>query len=157
MEKFTKSLFLVLLALCFSVSLTSCGGDDDDPKPDEPVGNTIIGQWGLSVTQTDTDGSIYSLRMDLTFNKDYTGSIVETWTSQSRAATSNTYAMNFNWSTTSDANGNDILKVSYVSGDHNTELFYGTSSTALWTRQYVLTGTILNIYGGDGVWVFNKK
>lgn len=65
--------------------------------------------------------------------------------------------MDFYWSITSDANGNDIMRVSYVSGDKNTELFYGDINTALWTRQYVVTGNILNVYTDGGVWVFHKK
>ncbi|MCM1521871.1 MAG: type IV secretion protein Rhs [Muribaculaceae bacterium] len=33
MEKFLKSLFLVLITLTLSVSMTACGGDDDDDEP----------------------------------------------------------------------------------------------------------------------------
>lgn len=33
MEKFIKNLFMVMILAAFSVSFTSCGGDDDDDEP----------------------------------------------------------------------------------------------------------------------------
>ncbi len=143
---------LLLMAILSGVVSTSCSSDDND----EPKAQSIVGKWELyeSYEEDDETGSI---QMVLTFNSDYTGSIDETWRYQSRASQVENYHMDFNWSTTTNSNGSDILKISYVSGDKETELFPGYSTTVLWTREYVLTGKILNIYGGDGVWVFNRK
>lgn len=136
------------------VSLTSCGKDNSDPEPDpEPIDmSDITGTW--IHTETSSDGNA-TVSMRLTFNKNYTGSIIEDWMFQSKASSTETYSMQFEWSTIRD-NGNDMLKVSYVSGDKQTELFPGSAGTVLWSRQYVRTGNILNIYQGSGVWVFNK-
>lgn len=166
-ERLTKNRFfksvryagMLFLAL-FALVVTSCGGDDNDdpePVPDAPqTTNGLVGTWSLTETASDETGS-GSLTMTLTFNADNTGSIVEDWYITSRASSRETYSMSFSWSVTSDSNGNDILRISYVSGDKNTEIFPGSSTTVLWTRQYVLTGNILNIYGGSGVWVFNRR
>lgn len=145
------------LALAFVVMLTtfmtaSCSKEEDDPS----ASGTLKGTWVLEETSAGS-GYAISLKMTLTFRGDNTGSIVENWVTETRASNSETYEMNFSWSTTSDSNGNDILRVSYVSGDQNTELFTGSGSTALWNRQYVVTGNILNVYGDDGVWVFHRK
>lgn len=148
-NKLYKWVTVVMLVVASALSLSSCGNDE----PDEV---TLIGTWEFSNTVSDEDGTS-SLKMVLTFKSNNTGSIVETWSTKSKASSNETYSMNFSWATATDANGNDIMKISYVSGDKNTELFYGYSNTALWQRQYVLTGKILNIYDGDGVWVFNKK
>jgi len=151
LAKFTGILVIMLTTLM----ATSCGGDDDKDEPSNSA--SITGTWTFEETLTDEDGST-SLMMTLIFNKDNTGSIVEVWNTESRASGSNTYSMEFSWSSTTNSNGDNILSVSYVSGDKNTELFPGSSSTALWKRQYVVTGKILNIYDGDnGVWVFNKR
>lgn len=149
-NKIYKFVTIMLLVVLTGISVSSCGGND------EPKGATIVGKWECYEVTSDDDGES-SVQMMLTLNKDMTGSIVETWTTQTRAFSNEVYSMDFSWATSSDSNGNDILKVSYISGDKNTELFYGNSNTVLWTRQYVLTGNILNIYGGDGVWVFKRK
>lgn len=152
-------LLVVILTAFFT---TSCGGDDKDDEPDNPNPGTelgsIIGTWVYEESSYDPeDKETASMVMTLKFNSDYTGSVVEDWT-YSRASSHYSYSMNFSWSTTSDSNGNDILRVSYVSGDQGMmDLFPGSDNTVLWTRQYVLTGNILNIYGGNGVWVFNRR
>lgn len=138
------------LVMMTAAMFSSCS-NDDEPKED-----SIVGKWEYTETETTEDGSI-SISMTLTFKSDKTGSIVENWSINTRASSNRQYSMDFSWSTTSDSNGNDILKVSYVDGDKNTELFPGSASTVLWSRQYVQTGKILNIYSNDGVWVFNKK
>lgn len=148
MTKSIKFLAILIVGLIASVCTSSCSKDDDEIK------DSLVGKWEFKVTETYEDGT-ESLQMILIFNSNHTGSIEENWSDDARS--SSTYKMNFQWATSKDSNGNDILKVSYVSGDKNTELFYGTSATALWTRQYVLTGNILNIHSGDGVWVFNRK
>ncbi len=122
---------------------------------DEPEEDNIVGKWEYSESEID-DNYSYAAKMILTFKKDKTGSIVESYQEEETRASSE-YRMNFSYSTTTDFNGNSILKISYVSGDKDTELFPGSSNTALWSRQYVLTGKILNIYDDDGVWVFHKK
>lgn len=160
MKKFSKYATLLVAVLFVAFGFASCS-DDDDNGGGNGNGNgasstSIVGTWRNSDVAEDEDGMV-SLDMVLTFNNDNTGRIVETWAYSSRATTNETYTMDFQWTTTSDANGNDILKVSYVSGDRNTEVFAGGSNTVLWTRQYVLTGNILNVYGGDGVWVFNRQ
>jgi len=138
----------MIFAIMSGITVTSCS--------DEPQEDNIVGKWFYSETEVDDD--YYSdISMTLTFNKDKTGTIVESWREETKTRSSAEYRMNFSWTTTSDSNGNNILKVSYVSGDKETELFPGSSNTVLWSRQYVLTGKILNIYSGDGVWVFNKK
>ena len=95
----------------------------------------------------DSDYGYESIKMTLTFNSDNTGKIVEDWEWTSRAESKEKYSMEFSWSITTDSNGNNTLRVSYISGDKDTEIFYGNDNTVLWTRQYVLTGKILNIYG----------
>lgn len=149
--KLTHFAGFIIIAL-ITLMFTSCGDDEDSLKDSD----SLVGTWVLEETYEDEDESA-SIKMTLKFNKDNTGSIVEDWVSQTKSSTHETYSMNFSWSTTSDSNGNDILRVSYVSGDKNTELFPGVSSTVLWTRQFVQTGKILNIYSNDGVWVLNKK
>ena len=152
MDKFYKFLTVMILVIMTGFTTTSCSDDDDKEKK-----ANIAGKWEYSDSST-SSGSINTVRMVLTFNSDKTGSIDETWSSQSRASMDSHYNMKFSWATTTDSNGNDILKISYVSGDKETELFPGNESTVLWTRQYVLTGKILNIYSGSSsVWVFNKK
>ena len=137
-----------MMLLVSAVFCVSCS--DDEPKT-----VSIVGKWE-SVESYSDDGILETIRMNLTFNSDRTGSIVETWNYETRATSTENYSMNFSWATTTDSNGNDILKISYISGDKVTELFPG-SSAVLWTRQYVLTGDILNIHDGDGVWVFKRK
>lgn len=151
MEKLLKSLLLAFFTITFAMGTSSCSKDDDDES------SSLVGKWEYNEVYTDDDETA-SLNMILTFKSDNTGSIVETWGYESRANSTEVYSMNFSWATSTDSSGNDILKVSYVSGDHDTEVFYGSSSTVLWTRQYVLTGKILNIYSSSSnVWVFNKK
>lgn len=155
MSKFFKFFAVALLVVVTGFAFTSCSDDDDDKNTNGT--GSLVGTW--SMTQTiENSSSINTISMVLVFKGDHTGSIKQTLTSQSRAASS--LEMNFNWSTVSDSNGNQILQVSYVNGDKNTELFYDDSkeqSIVLWRNQYVLTGKILNIYEGGGVWVFNKK
>lgn len=152
MEKFYKFLTVMILAIMTGFTTTSCSDDDDKGN-----GASLVGKWEYSDTNTSSN-STNTVRMVLTFNSDKTGSIDETWSSQSRASMDSHYNMKFSWASTTDSNGNDILKISYVSGDKETDLFPGAESTVLWTRQYVLTGKILNIYSGNSsVWVFNKK
>lgn len=142
----------ILAVIMFNFLATSCGKDD----PSSP--GALHGTWILEATDEDDD-YIETLKMTLKFNKNNTGSIVEDWHGETRASEHETYSMDFSWSTTSDSNGNDILRVSYVSGDKDMDLFPDYSgNTALWTCRYVITGKILNIYTSDGdVWVFNKK
>lgn len=151
MTKFCNFIVVMFLAVLQSVSFTSCSNDDDEPKS-----VSIVGKWESLEEYSDDEESM-SIKMTLTFNNDRTGFIEENWKYESKASSVENYRMDFSWATTTDSNGNDILKISYVSGDKVTELFPGSSSAVLWTRQYVLTGNILNIYGGDGVWVFNRK
>lgn len=152
MEKIHKIITLLLLSIVTGLTFSSCS------KADEPKEVTIVGEWNLSEKETNSDGTVTSeLKMNLIFKSDRTGSIQEQWTVNSRAVSNETYVMNFSWSTATDSNGNDIMKISYMSGDKDTELFEGGENTVLWTRQYVLTGDILNVYGGDGVWVFRRK
>lgn len=148
MKKTFGILCMALVAVLTCVGFTSCSDDDDN--------KSIVGTWECYDEYVSADEQ-ESIKMTLTFKKDNTGSIVEEWNSVSRATSQEVYTMNFSWSTTTDASGNDILRVSYQSGDKNTELFMGTANTALWTKQFVLTGKTLNIYGSEGVWVFNKK
>lgn len=155
MSKFFKFFAVSLMVVVAGFAFTSCGDDDDDDK-NQGNGGSLVGTWTLNETLDDEDG-IETVSMVLTLKGDHTGSIKEDWMYQSRAASVETYQMNFSWSTVSDSNGNQILQVSYISGDKNTEIFMGSSNTVLWKRQYVLTGKILNIYGDGGVWVFNKK
>ncbi|MBO4995551.1 MAG: hypothetical protein J6C78_06245 [Muribaculaceae bacterium] len=156
MTKKIKLLSMLLALMFIPVVFSSCGGDDDD---DEPISsNGLVGYWTLEEVYDSDDGDIRtSVKMTLKFNKDNSGEIVEELTSESRASTHKTYTMKFSWSTTSDSNGNDILRVSYISGDKTTMLFPGSSNTVLWTRRYVRTGNILNVYCNDGVLVFNKN
>ncbi len=151
MKKSIKFFSFLLMFFTMGICLSSCGSDDD-----EPTGGNLVGKWVYTETYSEDEGA-GTIEMILTFNSNNTGSIVERWQYQSKASSNETYSMEFSWSTTTDTNGNDILRISYVSGDRETELFPGYSNTVLWTRQYVLTGKILNIYGGSGVWVFNKK
>lgn len=147
---------LRIVAILVAVMCTSCGdGEASEPVPNPGEVDELVGTWYLETTESD-DGTTASLSMKLTFNEDKTGSIVETLTYTTRATESQRYSMNFGWSTTSNSNGEDILRVSYVSGDKNTWLFMGSSSTVLWTRQYVVTGDILNVYLTDGVLVFHR-
>lgn len=133
---------MALLTVVMVASFSSCSDDDDQLKT-----SSIVGKWVCSVEDDDE-----SFSMVLTLNSDATGTIEELFTTRA----SYSYNMKFSWSTATDSNGDTTLKVSYISGDKVTELFPGSSSTALWSRQYVLTGDILNIYQGDGVWVFNR-
>lgn len=144
--------FAGIVAIIMTAFMATSCSEEDEPS----TSGSIVGTWVLEEGTSDYDSSA-KLKMTLKFNKDNTGSIVEEWTSESKATEHDIYSMNFSWSTTTDSNGNDILRVSYVSGDKDTELFYGGASTVLWTRQYVITGKILNVYLNDGVWVFNKK
>ena len=155
MKKYLKYAMLVMTLLFMTVTLPSCGGDDDEPTP---APTSILGTWECSEEYEDED-EVASIKMELKFNKDNTGSITETWSAstKTKASSTETYSMKFSWATTMNSDGNEILKISYISGDKNTELFPGTSSTVLWQRQYILTGNILNVFGGDGVWVFKRK
>lgn len=147
MKQSIKLLSMLLTFFAMSFTLTSCSDDDND-------NNGIVGKWENLETY-DEGNTVGSIKMVLTFNGDGTGRIVEEWNRQSRLTSS--YTMDFSWSTTSDTNGNDILRVSYVSGDKNTELFPGGTNTVLWTQRYVLTANILNIYSANGgVWVFKR-
>lgn len=143
----------ILVVLLTTFIASSCSKDDNDNPSNS---GALVGTW-VTETTGSSDGGFVSMKITIKFNKDNTGSIVEEWSSQTRASSHESYSMNFSWSTTSNANGDDIMRISYVSGDQNTELFPGSGSTALWTRKYVVTGKILNIYDGDGVWVLNKK
>lgn len=150
---------MLLLCALVAPALTSCGDDKDSKDPNEPDApdlESIVGIWEYWDYYSDEDNDT-EFKMVLTFNNDHTGSISESWVFRSRASTNRTYNMKFSWTTTSDSYGNDIMRISYVSGDKDTELFNGGQNTVLWSRQYVLTGTILNVYQGDGVWVFNRK
>lgn len=144
--------FAGIIAVVLTAFMATSCGEDDEPS----TSGSLVGTWVLEESLSDYDSSA-KLKMTLKFNSDNTGSVVEEWTSESRATEHNIYSMNFSWSTTTDSDGDDILRVSYVSGDKNTELFSGNSSTVLWSRQYVITGKILNVYVNNGVWVFNKK
>lgn len=146
----------ILLIALTTMVFASCSDKSDPVDEPQAPSHPLVGTWTAQETVTQ-DGMSLTLKMTLTFQEDNMGTIVEEWIASTRATTHETYAMTFSWSTTSDASGNDILRVSYVSGDKNTELFSGSANTALWTRQYVLTGRILNIYEGGGVWVFNKN
>lgn len=148
---FSLSHFAGMLIVFLSVFFAASCSDDDDPNPSSQ--DALIGSWVAEKTWDDYD-EIETLKMTLTFNKGYTGSIVEEFSSETKAT--ERYQMNFSWSISSDANGNDILRFSYVSGDKEMIIF-DEESAALWIRQYVVTGKILNLYSGDGVWVFNKK
>lgn len=152
MEKL-KFIAFALVAMLATFMVTSCSKDDEN---DTSGSGALIGTWVLEDYSEEYDYS-QTVKMTLTFRSNNTGSIVEDWITNTRATEINKYAMDFYWSITSDANGNDIMRVSYVSGDKNTELFYGDSNTALWTSQYVVTGNILNVYTDGGVWVFHKK
>lgn len=141
--------------MLLALSLVACGDDDDD-KNDSGT-SSLVGKWALTQDFSDGDETD-NVSMELVFNKDNTGVITETWIYESRASSREVYKMEFSWSTTKDSSGNDIMRISYVSGDKDTEIFNGGSGTVLWTRQYVRTGNILNIYSGSSnVWVFNKK
>jgi len=144
MKQLFKYFSMVVMVAVMTVSFSSC---DDDKNDDVLKSTSIVGRWECA--QADDESSF---KMILTFNSDATGIIEETWSSKASSA----YSMRFTWSTTTNADGDNILKVSYVDGDKQTELFPGSSSTVLWSRQYVLTGDILNIYQGDGVWVFKR-
>lgn len=133
---------MAMFVTVVGMSASSCSKDDEEVKSP-----SIVGSW-----ECVEEYGGESFKMILTFNSNSTGRIEEIYTT--KAAYS--YVMDFSWGTTSDASGNSILNISYISGDQDTELFPGSGSTALWTRQYVLTGDILNIYGGDGVWVFKR-
>ena len=155
MKRIIKKINLLLcVAILGGMScVTSSCSKDDEPKT-----VNIVGTWQYTEEFIDADFS-EMLTMTLKFNNDRTGSITENWVTETRASSNETYRMDFSWATSVDSSGNEILKISYISGDKNTELFPGSSSTALWTRQYVLTGNILNIYDGqnNGVWVFKRK
>lgn len=143
----------MIVVIMTTLLCVSCKKDD----PDDGTGSkSLVGTWVFQDSYED-DEEWESVTMTLTFKSNNTGKIVEDWRWGSRADGGSSYSMEFNWSCTTDANGNDILRVSYVSGDKNTELFYGYDDTALWKRQYVLTGKILNIYDDGDVWVFKKK
>jgi len=146
MKQLFKYFSMIMMVAVMTVTFSSCK-DDKDGK--ELESTNLVGRW--ECMQQDDDGT--SFKMVLTFNSDATGTIEEALSTKATYA----YSMKFTWSTTTNANGDDILRVSYVDGDKTTELFMGSSSTVLWTRKYVLTGKILNVYDGDGVWVFNKK
>lgn len=154
MSKVLKFFTMALFAMATVCSLISCSNDTKDAPTS---GNSsILGTWSLTQEFEEEDG-MESVDIVLVFNNNQTGSIKETWRYESRAATTNVREMEFSWSTVSDSDGNQILQVSYVSGDKNTSIFNGSENTALWKREFVLTGNILNIYSGNGVWVFNKK
>lgn len=144
MKQLFKYFSMAMLVAVMVVSFSSCSDDKND---DVLKSTSIVGRW--ECTQSD-DENLF--KMVLTFNSDATGIIDEAWSTRASSA----YSMQFTWSTTTNANGDNILRVSYVKGDKLTELFPGSSSTVLWSRQYVLTGDILNIYQGDGVWVFKR-
>ena len=148
-KKFFQVFALLTIVLMSAVTVTSCSDDNDGPS------DSIVGKWVLTQTDIEDDGT-YSVTMTLVLNSNKTGYIAENWSSSTKASSSEDYRMDFSWATSTDSDGNDILKVSYVSGDKNTELFPG-ENVVLWQRQYVHTGNILNIYQGSGVWVFNKK
>lgn len=156
MKKIYKLLPVMLFTLMTGFAITSCSSDDDKAATEEPKAVSIVGRWENLESYT-SDEVESSIKMVLTFNSDRTGSIEEYWAYQTKASSNETYSMKFSWATTTNSSGDEILKISYISGDKNTELFPGSSNTVLWSRQYVLTGNILNIYGGDGVWVFNRK
>lgn len=133
-----------------------CVSCKDDPENGSGA-KALVGTWVCQEQWDDVEDVWESVTMTLTFKNDNTGKIVENWRWGSRADGSSTYSMEFNWSCASDSNGNNILQVSYVSGDKDTELFEGYENTVLWKCQYVLTGKILNVYSDGEVWVFNKK
>ncbi len=142
MKQFFKRFSMVMMVAVMTVSFSSC---KDENGPDS---TSIEGRWEC-VQEDKDDGTLF--KMVLTLNSDATGTIDEELSRASYA-----YSMEFTWSTTTNADGDDILRVSYVDGDKETELFPGSSSTVLWSRKYVLTGNILNIYQGEGVWVFKR-
>ncbi len=145
------SILVVVLTAFFA---TSCSDSDDEPS----TKGSIYGTWTFEDSFIDEDDIMNNLNITLTFNKDNTGSIVEVWGFESRASETYTYSMNFSWTTTSDSNGNDIMKLGYISGDKNTEIFKGSQNTVLWSRKYVITGNILNIYDlDDNLWVLHRK
>lgn len=145
-------MMMLVAVVTMGFTMTSCSDDDSNVLDN----SSIEGRW-VYTENYDDEGETLLITMELVFNRDKTGYIIENYDYSSRASSKEQYRMDFSWSTTQDSNGNDLLKVSYMSGDKNTELFYGSSGTVLWTRQFVLTGAILNIYEGDGVWVFNRK
>lgn len=145
------SILVVVLTAFFA---TSCSDSDDEPS----TKGSIYGTWTFEDFFIE-DNTSNGLNITLTLNKDNTGSIVEVWSVESRASETNTFSMNFSWTTTTDSSGNDIMKLSYISGDKNTEIFMGGENTVLWSRKYVLTGNILNIYDPEdnSVWVLHRQ
>lgn len=149
-KKFLQTFSLLLVTLAMFTGLTSCSSD-------EPDSQSIVGTWTLSEVEENVN-EITTVNMTLTFKSDHTGSIVEVWNTESRASSNERLSMNFSWSSTTDSDGNDILRISHVEGDKSTQLFPGSTNTVLWTLQYVQTGKILNVYSDYGnVWVFKKK
>lgn len=158
MTRIYNYLLVTILAVSMGLGMASCKKDKDDDEPKGPESPSLIGTWTLEESDYDPEeGAWVKVSMVLNLNEDNTGRISENWTFETKASSSFSYAMNFSWSTTVNANGDETLVVSYVSGDKNTEIFMGSESTVLWKRQIALTGNILNIYGGSGVWVFNKR
>lgn len=154
MKKIIKKINLLLCIALMGgmMCIASSCSKNDDPKD-----VNIVGTWqytevipGYNYTETIT--------MTLKFNSDRTGSISEDWVTETKATGYSNYRMDFSWATSVDSSGREILKISYIKGDKNTELFPG-DDTVLWTREFILTGNILNIYGyqSSDVWVFKRK
>lgn len=162
--KQTLKLFGLLLIMAFSFTASSCSDD----KNDEPSASaSLVGTWTYEKPESSKDDD-EGFKMILKFNKDNTGTYTEEWVSnETRASSSQT--MNFGWSISTDSKGNDILRISYVSGDRDTMLFpqdpkRPNSNIVLWSYPCVLTGKVLNVTANSPVdfddfllWVFNRK
>lgn len=71
MKKYVLS-FITLFAMCLTISLTSCGKDEEDPNTDEPGGSKslLIGTWVLVRDQGTYSGGSYDDSYSISEQKD---------------------------------------------------------------------------------------
>lgn len=141
-NKAYTTLTTMILLILSALTITSCNND-------EPNATGIEGTWKCSLSNSN-----YSLDATLVLNKDATGSLVE-YVSEAIGSSEN--HLYFYWSTTTDSDGNDYLKISYKNGDNSTVLIPVITDSSLKTLKYALTGEKLHVYGVSDTFVFDKK
>lgn len=134
MKKYFNLLVVVMIA-AFSLTLTSCGDDDDDNGP-------LVGTW--ECTEIDEDGDVYY--QTITFNKDNTfyTTLAESYNNQTYSKTLyGTYAIS------GDIKKGAAITMNFIDEDGDT-----------WTENGAVRVDGKKAYvslDGDGEQIFTKK
>lgn len=139
-----KKIFYIAgcLMLCILASLTLTSCSEEEPS------NSIVGTWVC-----DNSTSSYTDVTTLVFKSDNSGTIQNEWGSRSIDK------MVFDYSLTTQSNGEQLLTVIYKSGDQSVYPFASsTGTTVQWQRTVTVAGKTLSIKTSEGyVMLFKRK